>query len=280
MRTPSLSIPIRSDKISLSVQIRAHLCHRKTDFQTIDVFDTEALGRILTLDGHIQLTELDEGVYHEFLVHPALLSIPEAHCALVVGGGDGGVLRELCKDSRLERIDIAEIDSGVVEVSKEWLPVVSAGAFEDLRVRLHVTDAFEFVRSCTQKFDLIVVDSTDTYEEEDGGLSEQLFTADFYRDCLSLLSPQGIVVTQADNPVFCPYSLEHIIQMFRSVFAETGSYCAPVPSFGGYSAFCWGSPSNRVASAFPDEAARELPLVYINKTAYEFAMHPIGFRTF
>jgi len=162
-----LTIPIRSDKLSLSVQVKSHLSHRQTEFQTIDVYDTEAFGRVLTLDGHIQLTELDERAYHESLVQVPLLSIQNPISALVVGGGDGGVLREICKHSSIQHIDMAEIDSGVVEESKLHLPFVSGGAFEDPRVHLHITDAFAFVKASTRKYDLIVVDSTDVYEEED-----------------------------------------------------------------------------------------------------------------
>jgi len=267
-----LTIPIRSDKLALSVEIQAHVRHVETPFQTIDVYDTEAFGRILTLDGHIQLTELDEGTYHEFLVHPSLLSMAAPESALVIGGGDGGVLREICKHTGIKRIDMAEIDAGVIEESKAHLAFVSAGAFDDPRVQLHVGDAFEFVKRTSDRYDLIVVDSTDVYEEEDGGLSDQLFTAEFYADCRRILNPSGFVVTQADNLMFCPYSLDHISAMFRTVFAETGSYFAVVPSFGGYSGYCWGSPESRLSATWPAGRADAVPLRFLTKEAYEFGM--------
>ena len=272
MKPQYLTIPIRSDKLSLSVQVKSHLSHRQTEFQTIDVYDTEAFGRVLTLDGHIQLTELDERAYHESLVQVPLLSIQNPISALVVGGGDGGVLREICKHSSIQHIDMAEIDSGVVEESKLHLPFVSGGAFEDPRVHLHITDAFAFVKASTRKYDLIVVDSTDVYEEEDGGLSEQLFTPEFYQDCLRILSPDGVVVTQADNLLFCPYSLAHILKMFGSVFSETGSYFAVIPSFGGFSGYCWGSSGAHVATTYPISKAQEIDLRSLTKAAYEYGM--------
>ncbi len=267
-----LAVPIRSDKLSLSVQIKAHLSHRQTDFQTIDIYDTEAFGRVLTLDGHIQLTELDEGAYHEYLVQVPLLAMESPQTALVVGGGDGGVLREICKHGSIQHIDMAEIDLGVVEESKEHLPFVSGGAFEDPRVHLHITDAFAFVKQTSRKYDLIVVDSTDVYEEEDGGLSDQLFTSEFYADCLNALAPSGIVVTQADNLVFCPYSLEHIERMFGAVFAKTGSYFAVIPSFGGFSGYCWGSAGAIVPKEYPQSRAQNLPLRFLRQAGYEYGM--------
>ncbi len=257
----------------MSVQIKAHLAHRKTDFQTIDIYDTEAFGRVLTLDGHIQLAEIDEAIYHEFLVHIPLISMTNPVSALVVGGGDGGVLREICKHRSIQRIDMAEIDQGVVDESRTHLDFVSDGAFEDPRVRLHITDAFEFVKKADCKYDLIVVDSTDVYEEEDGGISEHLFTSAFYTDCLNALSPQGVVITQADNPVFCRYSLDNILVEFGAIFKTVGSYFAAIPSFGGYSAYCWGSAGQIIEPNFPSERAIGLNLRVLGKESYEFALH-------
>lgn len=269
---PYLTVPIRSDKLTLSVQIKAHLSHRRTEYQTIDIYDTEAFGRVLTLDGHIQLSEIDERVYHEFLVHPTLLSIAEPSAALVIGGGDGGVLRELCKYRSIRHVDMAEIDEGVIAESLEHLAFVSGGAFDDPRVHVHITDAFAFVKETQRQYDLIVVDSTDVYEDEEGGLSEQLFTSEFYGDCRNVLSPQGFVVTQADNPVFCPYSLEHIQKLFSSCFARSGRYSAPIPSFGGYSAFCWGSNGGDISSEYPLDRALKLDLRMLNRAGYELAL--------
>ncbi len=271
MKPSYLSVPIRSDKLSLSVQIKEQLAHRQTEFQTIDIYDTEAFSRILTLDGHIQLAEIDEAVYHEFLVHLPLLSVPNPKSALVVGGGDGGVLREICKHSTIEHIDMSEIDLGVVEESKKHLPFISNGAFEDPRVNLHIADAFEFVKRATRKYDLIVVDSTDVYEDEEGGISEQLFTSEFYKDCLAALSPEGFIVTQADNPVFCPYSLEHIIGVYQTIFPAAGDYFAAIPSFGGYSAFVWGSHGNNIQERYPSERAEGMDFKKLNRATYEVA---------
>lgn len=235
-------VPIRSDKLSMNVAVRETLLEVQSEFQLITVADTVCFGKALLLDGHIQFTDLDEFAYHESFVHIPFLSLESAKRALVVGGGDGGILRELCRHTGLEQIDIVEIDRAVIDACKEQFPHVSCGAFNDPRVNLTVGDAFPFVKNAAAgTYDLILLDSTDTYEDENGELSAQLFTQEFYADCQRALSDHGMVVTQADNHVFCPYSLEHIQAEFRRVFERVGSYWALVPSFGGFSAFCWAS---------------------------------------
>lgn len=272
-----LTFPIRSDKLTMTATVREHIHHRQTEFQTIDILDTEVFGRVLLLDNHIQLTELDEHAYHEALVQIPLLSIAEPRSALVIGGGDGGVLRELAKHPSIEHVDMVEIDAGVIESSREHLPGVSAGAFDDPRMHVHVADAFPFVKQATRKYDLIVADSTDTYEEEDGALSEMLFTDEFYRDCFNALSDNGLLVTQADNLLFCPYSLESIQAMFARVFPKTGSYHAIIPSFGGFSGYCWASKGAEVSRQFPSEKAAQLDLKYLSQPTWDYAFCELAF---
>jgi len=227
------------------------------------------------LDGHIQLAELDERAYHECLVHIPLLSIREPKKALVVGGGDGGVLRELLKHPNLE-IDMVEIDSGVIDAARAQLPFLNEGCFESPRVSLFLQDAFPFVKDSSRgPYDLIVMDSTDTYEDEEGEISAMLFTQEFFRDCAALLSPNGFVVTQADNPVFCPYSLEEITQQYQAVFANVGSYHANVPSFGGMSAYCWASHGPEIHRSWPEN---DLELHYLNPTTYALAFQALPFH--
>jgi spermidine synthase len=272
-----LTFPIRSDKLTMTASVREHLLHRKTEFQAIDILDTDVFGRVLLLDNHIQLTELDEHAYHEALVQIPLLSMPEPKSALVIGGGDGGVLRELAKHQTIEHVDMVEIDAGVIEASREFLPGVSDGAFCDPRMHIHVADAFPFVKAATRKYDLIVADSTDTYEEEDGALSEMLFTDEFYRDCHNALAEGGLLVTQADNLLFCPYSLENIQAMFARVFPRTGSYQAVIPSFGGFSGYCWASKGAEVSRVFPRERAANLNLRYLNEATWMYAFASLAF---
>ncbi|MBI5707462.1 MAG: hypothetical protein HZC36_10800 [Armatimonadetes bacterium] len=271
----TLTFPIRSDKLTMSVQVKSHLLHEQSAFQTIDFYDTEAFGKMLFLDGHVQLAELDEHVYHECLVHIPLFNVVEPRQALIVGGGDGGVLRELLKWP-LERVDMVEIDEHVIAASKRAWPELSAGAFEDPRANVMIQDAFEFVKTCRETYNLVVMDSTDVYEEEDASLSQMLFTREFYADLLRLLSDDGFVVTQADNLVFCPYSLLAIQQEFGAVFARTGSYHAVIPSFGGYSGYCWASRGAEVSPTLPKGAGVE-GLRFLNQARYAAAFEALPF---
>jgi spermidine synthase len=274
----TLTFPIRSDKFTMSVQVSEVLHRQQSEFQLIEIFDTPAFGRMLFLDGHVQLAELDEQAYHESLVHIPLLNVARPKKALVVGGGDGGVLRELLKYPDLE-IDMVEIDMAVIEASRAHLEFLNQGVFEHPRVNLFVQDAFPFVKqSGIGPYDLIVMDSTDTYEEEDGEISAMLFTQEFFNDCKNLLSDHGFVVTQADNLVFCPYSLVSIRQEYSKVFPHVESYSTLVPSFGGFSGYCYASKGATLSPEFPSERAEILKLHYLNKLTYQLAFAPIPFR--
>jgi spermidine synthase len=258
----------------MTVEVKERLFKARSAFQEIEVIDTEAFGRMLLLDGHVQLAQLDEGAYHEALVHIPLLSVSSPERALVVGGGDGGVLRELCKHKALKQVDMVEIDQLVIDACREHLPFVSGGAFDDPRVSVYVEDAFGFLKKERPHYDLIVMDVTDIYEDEEGELSERLFSDEFYGDCRKALSEKGFLVSQADNHVFCPYSLEAVMKTFQRIFDSVGSYQALVPSFGGFSAYCWGSRSGGIAKSLP---ANKLPLRYLDATTYSLALKPTLF---
>lgn len=272
----NLSYPIRSDKFSFQVSVKGRLWERQSDFQRIEFIDTDAFGKMLLLDGHVQLAELDEHVYHECLVHIPMLNIPTPKRALIVGGGDGAVLRELLKWP-LQRVDMVEIDAAVIEGSRAAWPELSAGSFDDASANVNIADAFEFVKSASESYDLIVMDSTDVYEEEDGGLSEMLFTEAFYRDLKRLLSPAGFVITQADNLVFCPYSLKAIQGEFDKVFERTGAYSAVIPSFGGFSGYCWASRGATLAEGWPEGGQIPAGCRYLTPLRYRAAFDALPF---
>ena len=271
-----LRFPIRYTKLVVEASVKAHVLERRTPFQRVDIYDTDVFGRMLLLDGHVQLAMFDEFAYHEALVHIPLLSLHHPKSALVIGGGDGGVLRELCKHDTLEEIVMVEIDREVADICREHMPALSQSAFDDPRVQVYYEDAFPYVKQVRGEFDLVVVDSTDTYEDEEGELSEMLFTQEFYADLAKTLRPHGIVVTQADNLVFCPDSTRATHDLFSSVFPTTGVYQALVPSFGGYSGYCWGSNGTTLASTLPHAAAK-LKLSYLNETTYALAMMALPF---
>lgn len=272
-----VEFPVRGKKLWLSAELEAKLAGVRSEYQLVEVVRTEAFGKALLLDGHIQLTELDEHAYHEGLVQVPLMSLPKARRALVVGGGDGGVIREICRHARIEHVDMVEIDPVVVQVCREHLPEVSAGAFDDPRVHLHIQDAFPFVQQEREPYDLVIVDSTDHYEDEEGQLSEMLFTERFYQDCKRLLTPGGMVVTQADNLLFCPYSLESIATLLGGVFPRVGSYWVMVPSFGGVSGYCWASFGARPVERWSEMEGPSVPLRYLDETTWNLAFRRLPF---
>lgn len=274
----SLSYPIRSHLLRMEIWVERVLASVRTEFQKIDIVQSPALGKMLFLDGHVQLATFDERAYHEALVHIPLLCVPHPRRALVVGGGDGGVLRELCRHPELEQIDMVEIDGQVVETCREHLPELSDGAFDDPRVHLFLEDAFQFRSKGRGPYDLIVMDITDVYEDEEGELSEQLFTDAFHQDCRAMLSERGVLVSQADNHVFCPYSQAEIQSTMSRFYSQVGSYHALVPSFGGFSAYVWCSMGTSVELHSIDRnRLDQLNLVTLNETSLASSFSELAF---
>lgn len=176
-----------------SLQVEEILLHTKTKFQDLMVFRSTTWGKVLVLDGVIQLTERDEMSYQEMMAHLPLFSHPNPKTALVVGGGDGGVLREVCKHTCLESITMCEIDEGVVNASKQFFPSVSV-AFGSPRTNLIIADAVGYVENAEENsIDVIIVDSSDPV-----GPAEKLFSAEFYRSALRALTPGGVICSQGE----------------------------------------------------------------------------------
>ena len=159
--------------VRLSIRVKSQLHHEKSEHQTISVFDSNEFGRFLALDGIMMLTEKDEFIYHEMIVHPAMAVFPEIKRVLVIGAGDGGVLRELTRYANVCSVDVAEIDGRVAQVCRRFLPQTACG-FDDSRVSLHIQDGLKFVRCKENQYDLIIVDSTDPF-----GPGESLFKREF-----------------------------------------------------------------------------------------------------
>ena len=160
------------------------------------LFDSKEFGRFLTLDGYMMLTEKDEFIYHEMITHVPMAVHPKPKNILVIGAGDGGVVRELTRYSSVESIDLVEIDELVVEVSKKYLPT-TACRFDDPRVHIYYEDGVKFIRRCENRYDVIIVDSTDPF-----GPGEGLFTKEFYGSCFNALHEDGIMVNQHESPFY------------------------------------------------------------------------------
>ena len=182
--------------VKLSIKVDRQLYGAKSDYQQIDVFSSSEFGRFLVLDGYLMLTEKDEFIYHEMITHVPMAVHTGAKEILVIGAGDGGVVRELCKYPHIERIDMVEIDEQVVTVCKAYLPSVAC-AFDDPRLTLHFLDGLRFVRRYESAYDLIIVDSTDPF-----GPGEDLFSKEFYGSCFKALKDDGIMVNQHESPFY------------------------------------------------------------------------------
>lgn len=271
MSEDSLTYPIAGDRLAMKVKVLRTLASRQTAYQHVRIVETDAFGRMLLLDGHIQLAETDEFAYHEALVHIPMSNLANARSALVLGGGDGGVLRELVRHRGLHSITMVELDPGVIELCKQHLPEIGGDGWTDPRVTVHIGDALRYVPTITEPVDLIVMDVTDAYEDEPGSLSEPLWGDAFFADCRRALSPEGLLVCQADNPLFCPGSARRTLQALGKVFPKTGLYQALVPSFGGLSAFVWAGNQVEPAPEWPADAAARLGLRYLDQATYDFA---------
>lgn len=187
MHTPNAKFSIRVDRQLYSGQ---------SEFQRIDVFESLEFGRFLVLDGYVMLTEKDEFIYHEMIVHVPMAVHPNAKRILVIGAGDGGTVRELTRYNSIEHIDLVEIDEQVIEVSKKYLPHIAC-AFGGERLKIHYQDGLKYVQRCGNEYDLIIIDSTDPV-----GAGEGLFTKEFYENCFKALKVDGIMVNQHESPFY------------------------------------------------------------------------------
>jgi spermidine synthase len=219
----------------------------RTEHQHLVIFQNPRMGRVMALDGVIQTTEADEFIYHEMLTHVPLLAHGAAKRVLIIGGGDGGMLREVSKHRGVEHITMVEIDATVVDMCKQYLPEHSKGAFDDPRLNLVIDDGMRFVATTEEKFDVIISDSTDPI-----GPGEVLFSENFYEACRRCLNDDGILVTQNGTPFMQLGEVKTTAGRLRGLFPDWHFYQAAVPTYiGGAMTFAWGATTT---------AYRKLPL--------------------
>lgn len=220
-----------------SLKIGTLIYDSETEHQRLRVFENGTFGRVLTLDGVVQVTEGDNFIYHEMMAHVPIIAHGAAKRVLIIGGGDGGMAREVLKHDTVEHVTMVEIDAGVVEFSKEYLPGISAGAFDDKRLDLVIADGAEFIRTTQGGYDVIIVDSTDPI-----GPGEVLFTDTFYGHAKRAMTEDGILVTQNGVPFMQSDELTNTMRAFRALFSDATCYLATVPTYaGGPMAFGWGT---------------------------------------
>jgi spermidine synthase len=219
---------------------------QKTDHQHLIIFHNAQFGRVMALDGVVQTTEADEFIYHEMLAHVPIFAHGGVRRVLIIGGGDGGLLREVARHAAVQEITMVEIDPSVTEMSRQHLPNHSQGAFDDPRLRLVFDDGARFVADDPGSYDLIIVDSTDPV-----GPGEVLFERPFYANCKSRLADGGVIVTQNGVAFMQLDETVTTAKSFGRLFADWHFYMAAVPTyFGGNMAFGWGT---------DDTALRRLP---------------------
>ena len=256
------------EDVALSIGIEEHLLSKKTKYQQLDVFKTKTCGNMLVLDGIIQATELDEFAYQEMLTHIPMFAHPCPKNILVIGGGDGGILREITRHDMVENIDICEIDQEVIDASKKFIPSMACG-FDDPRVNLHIADGSIFIQDRQQKYDVIIVDSSDPI-----GPGEALFQSKFYEEMKTALKPDGIIATQAESFFLHAETVKSLVKICKSLFNNCGYAYMLVPTYpGGNIGICVASDT-----IDPRKPARTVPkkmqkiLRYYNSE-----LHPASF---
>ncbi len=247
------------DRTAFSVKYSEKLFDQNSDYQSVQIYDTEAVGRVLILNGCFMLTEKDAFIYHEMLVHPAMQFIPNVKRVLIIGGGDGGAVTEAVKYPFVESVILCEIDPLVVQACREFLPTISAG-LDDPRVKVIHGDGAAFVRDTEKRFDLVLVDSTDPV-----GPAKALFEVPFYQSVKRVLGGTGAAVFQTESPLFMEGVFTTSVKLLREVFGQNRAhpYFATIPCYpGGLWSFTFCSElhnpreSSTVRQAGPAEPVR------------------------
>ena len=220
-----------------SLRVGTMIYDSETEHQRLRVFENDTFGRVLTLDDVVQTTEADNFIYHEMMAHVPILAHGAARRVLIVGGGDGGMAREVLKHESVEQVTMVEIDAGVVAFSQAYLPMLSQGAFDNPRLDLVIADGATFMRETAGGYDVVIVDSTDPV-----GPGEVLFTDTFYGYAQRALAEGGILVTQNGVPFLQGDELTNTMRAFKALFADWTCYLATIPTYaGGPMAMGWGS---------------------------------------
>lgn len=253
------------------------LARVRSAFQDIAIVETESHGRVLVLDGVIQITEADEFVYQEMLAHVPLIAHGEARRVLIIGAGDGGVLRRVLAHGGVERAVMVEIDGEVIRLCRAHMPAISGDAWNDPRAEVIVGDGIAHVREAhAASYDVIIVDSTDPI-----GVGEVLFTDEFYANCARILTPRGLVVNQCGVPFMQGDELRETSLRRRKAFADVHAYVAAVPTYvGGFMTLGWAAKQPGLRDVAPEDLTRRAEAAGILGTTRYWtpAVHTAAFQ--
>lgn len=255
----------QTEHFGITVEIKRTLHTEQTDFQKLEMVETAEFGNMLILDGMVMTTEKDEFVYHEMVAHVPLFTHPNPKNVLVVGGGDGGVIREVLKHPSVEKATLVEIDGKVIEYSKKYLPSI-AGKLDDPRVDVQVDDGFMHIAKSKNVYDVIMVDST-----EPVGPAVSLFTKGFYEGISKALKEDGVFVAQTDNPWFHTHLITNVFKDVKEVFPITRLYMANIPTYpSGLWSFTIGSKKYDPLEV-PEARFHEIDTKYYTKELHKAA---------
>ncbi len=210
---------------ALKIRITKSLEKIKSEFQEIEVVESQSFGKILLIDGVIMLTEADEFCYHEMIAHVPLCVHPKAQKVLVIGGGDGGTVREILKHDSVNEVDVCEIDEKVIEISKRHFPYL-ADSFDDSKVKIFCEDGNKFIKDRKEEYDVIIVDSSDPI-----GPAEVLFRREFYEAMYRALKDDGIVVTQAESFFYHEEIIKALFSFIKDIYPISEYYYTLVPTY-------------------------------------------------
>lgn len=240
------------DGVGITLKVEKVLFSGKSEFQKLDIVETADYGRMMLLDDLVMVTERDEFVYHDMIVHPALFVHPEPKKVLVIGGGDGGTIREIVRHDSVEETVLCEIDGLVIEKAVELLPTMSSEIDgSNPRVKLHVDDGIAYIRKHTDSFDVILVDSTDPI-----GPAVGLFEEEFYRTVFAALKRDGIMVAQSESPFYHAEIQKNMYANLRNVFPIVEMYQAFIPTYpSGLWSFAFASKQYHPLRDFDRERA-------------------------
>ncbi len=250
-----------SPNIHFSIEVKEHLYHQKTQFQQMDFYDSYELGIFFALDGIMMANEKDEFIYHEMIIHTPMSIHPKVEHVLVIGGGDGGSVRELTKYHKIQSIDLVEIDEQVVRACQKYLPKMTIG-LEDPRVAVYFEDGLQFVKNTNKKYDLIIVDSTDPI-----GPGEGLFSMAFYQNCYRILNGDGMLINQHESPYFEKEKkeMQRAHQKIKNLFPIASVYQAFIPTYpSGHWLFGFASKKYHPITDFSGSSTEKLGI----KTKY------------
>lgn len=263
-----------SDGYGQTLSVDSLLFEQHTDHQHLIIFENRFFGRVMALDGIVQTTERDEFIYHEMMVHVPMLAHGHVRRVLIIGGGDGGILREVLKHSQVEQVVQVEIDRAVIDLCRTYLPNHSAGAFDDARVEVKIADGVEYVcHAKADQFDVIISDCTDPI-----GPGEVLFSSEFYAGCKRLMCPQGIFVAQNGVVFMQPDELINTANRLSPYFCDTRFYTVAVPTYvGGVMALAWGCDDAGSAQLNNTTINQRFITAQINCRYYTPAVHMAAF---